>query len=196
MDNIEPHSNVLCVAGGTGITYVLPILLQHAQSLRPVRAKYSLIWSIKETRDLKWVEAELNALQQAPEDMNLDINIFVTQGIATKIESRGKELHPADTQVKEVTSIESSGTTDGRSRSLYLHQSDGINGYRRRDVANFIGDFLESTIDGPTIVFSSGLGVIISDVRGAVAGFNSPSRVWCGQQRYDLEFVGEDRMEI
>ncbi|PTB52025.1 hypothetical protein M431DRAFT_497328 [Trichoderma harzianum CBS 226.95] len=177
MDNIEPHSNVLCVAGGTGITYVLPILLQHAQSLRPVRAKYSLIWSIKETRDLKWVEAELNALQQAPEDMNLDINIFVTQ-------------------VKEVTSIESSGTTDGRSRSLYLHQSDGINGYRRRDVANFIGDFLESTIDGPTIVFSSGLGVIISDVRGAVAGFNSPSRVWCGQQRYDLEFVGEDRMEI
>lgn len=53
MDNIEPHSNVLCVAGDTGITYVLPILLQHAQSPRPVRAKYSLIWSIKETRDLK-----------------------------------------------------------------------------------------------------------------------------------------------
>lgn len=125
--------------------------------------------------------------------MNLDINIFVTQGIATKIESRGKELHPADTQVKEVTSIESSGATDGRSRSLYLHQSDGINGYRRRDVANLIGDFLESTIDGPTIVFSSGLGVIISDVRGA---FNSLSRVWCGQQRYNLKFVGEDRMEI
>lgn len=161
--------------------------------VRPCRC---LIWSIKETRDLKWVETELNVLQQVLEDMNLDINIFATQGIVTKIESSGNELHPADTQVKEVTSVESSGAADSRSSSLYLHQSDGINGHRRPDVAILTGDFLESTIDGPTIVFSSGLGVMISDVRGAVAGFNSPSRVWCGQQQYDLKFVGEDRMEI
>ncbi|KAL7782347.1 ferric reductase like transmembrane component domain-containing protein [Trichoderma afarasin] len=165
MDNIEPHSNVLCVAGGgTGITYVLPILLQRVHNLRP------------EIRYLKWVKTELKVLQQAPEDMNLDINIF----------SKGKELHPTDIHVKDATSVETSGATNGGARSLCIHQN----------VTKLIGDFLESTIDRPTIVFSSGPGAMINDVRGVVAGFNSPSRVWCGQQRYDLKFVGEDRMEI
>ncbi|KAL5086222.1 hypothetical protein Trisim1_009551 [Trichoderma cf. simile WF8] len=135
MDNIEPHSNVLCVAGGTGITYVLPILLQLVQSLRSVRAKFGLTWCIKEIRDLKWAETELKVLQQAPEDMNLDINIFVTQGITTKIESKGKEFHPTDIHVKDATSVETSGATNGRARSLCLRQSDEINGNRRPDVS-------------------------------------------------------------
>ncbi|KAL6697084.1 hypothetical protein J3F84DRAFT_393861 [Trichoderma pleuroticola] len=128
MDNIEPHSNVICVVGGTGITYVFPVLLELVQFLRPIRAQFTLIW--------------------------------------------------------KVTSIEYAGVTDGRNRILSLHQSDGINGNWCPDFAKLIGEFLESTIDGPTIVFAS-----------VVAGFNSPSKVWGGQQRYDVKFIGEDRME-
>ncbi|KAL7910602.1 ferric reductase like transmembrane component domain-containing protein [Trichoderma velutinum] len=195
MENIEPHSNVICVAGGTGITYVLPVLLELTQCPRPVGAKFKLIWSIKETGDLKWVEEELDVLQQAP-DMNLDIDIFVTQNTVTKIESKGKELHPTDIHVKEVTNVESSGASDGRNRTLSLHQGGAINGNRRPDVAKLISDFLESTLCGPTVVFASGPGAMISDIRGAVADFNSPSKVWRGQQRYDVKFVGENRMEL
>ncbi|KAL7952654.1 ferric reductase NAD binding domain-containing protein [Trichoderma compactum] len=151
IDNIECHSNLHCVVGGTGITYVLPM--------------FSLIWSIKETRDLKWVETELNVLQQAPEDMNLDTNIFVTQGIATKIKSKGKEIRPTNTHVKEAISVESSGATN--------------------DVAELVGGLLGSTIYGPAIVFSSGPGAMTSDVRQGAADFNSQSKVQRGQQRYE-----------
>lgn len=115
--------------------------------------------------------------------MNLDINIFITQGIATKIESKGKKLLSTDTYVKEAISVESSGATNGRARSLCLHQSDWINGYRRPDVAKLIGDLLESTIYGATIVFSSCPGAMISDVRQGAADFNFPSKVRRGQQK-------------
>ncbi|KKO99421.1 hypothetical protein THAR02_08476 [Trichoderma harzianum] len=136
MDNFERHNQVVCVARGTGITHVLPIILQIAQSLRPFRAKFSVIWSIEETRGLKWVESELIVLQQTLKDTYLDINIFFTHGIAMKIASKRKELHPTDIRVKQASSVESSRATDSRARSLCLHQSDWINGNWCPDVAN------------------------------------------------------------
>ncbi|KAL7940791.1 ferric reductase like transmembrane component domain-containing protein [Trichoderma barbatum] len=156
MEDIEPHSNIICIAGGTGITYVLPTLIELSRCMVFIRRRLKLLWITRNGRDMKWVEEELNVLQQAPRDTYLEIDIFLTQNPST----------------------------------------DKANGDRRPDVTKLIGDFLEGTVCGPSTVIASGPGAMISDIRAAVAGFNSPRKVWHGHQRYDVKLINEDRMEL
>ncbi|KLU88241.1 ferric reductase [Magnaporthiopsis poae ATCC 64411] len=59
-DGIAPETNILCVAGGTGVTFVLPVLLELVRS-RPVPGrKVELLWAIRHERDMEWVRPELD----------------------------------------------------------------------------------------------------------------------------------------
>lgn len=62
--DLTPTTNVLCVAGGTGITFVLPVLLLLAQ-LRP-RAHVQLVWVVRHARDTEWIASELAQLVACP----------------------------------------------------------------------------------------------------------------------------------
>ncbi len=56
VENLEPDANVLCVAGGTGITFVLPVLLSLARhKLYPGR-KVELVWAVRGEADLQWIK--------------------------------------------------------------------------------------------------------------------------------------------
>ncbi|PTB64960.1 hypothetical protein BBK36DRAFT_1177949 [Trichoderma citrinoviride] len=158
MEDFEPHSNVVCIAGGTGVSFTLPVMLSLSRSRITMKRKLRFIWIIRRERDMKWIEEELRALQQAPDITTLDISIFITGDARTKIEP-----------------------TDGN---------------RRPDTAKMIGDFLENTVCGPSVVVASCPGEMISDIRRAVAGFNSPRKVWHEQQRYDVRLICEDRLEL
>ncbi|EGR44885.1 uncharacterized protein TRIREDRAFT_23353 [Trichoderma reesei QM6a] len=158
MEALEPNSNVLCIAGGTGVSFVLPVLLRLSQSTKSANRKLQLIWAIKRASDVKWIERELEALKQVSADANVDVSVFVTRDLGTKIES--------------------------------------TNGTRRPNTAKLIGEFLENTVCGPSVVVASGPGEMISDIRRAVAGFNSPRKVWGGQQRYDVKLICEDRLAM
>ncbi len=58
---LAPTTNVLCIAGGTGITFVLPVLLLLAQ--HPPAAHIQLVWSVRAARDVEWVAPELARLR-------------------------------------------------------------------------------------------------------------------------------------
>ncbi|KAF2178049.1 hypothetical protein K469DRAFT_696159 [Zopfia rhizophila CBS 207.26] len=63
MRDLILDSNILCIAGGTEITYVLPVLLDIASRPQPRDRKISLVWVIRHRGDIDWVAPELNILK-------------------------------------------------------------------------------------------------------------------------------------
>ncbi|KAL6856819.1 hypothetical protein J3F83DRAFT_385350 [Trichoderma novae-zelandiae] len=104
METIEPHSNVVCIAGGTWIYFVMPVLLCLSQSALSVNRKLRFIWIIRREGNMKWVQEELRALQralqQAPEDTRLDISVFFTRNVGTKIELSVKAAKMLESYIK------------------------------------------------------------------------------------------------
>lgn len=71
--------DVLCVAGGTGITYVLPVAMQLVAARS--RSRLHLVWIVRHAQDVQWVEAELAWLQSTAKQagMHFELSIFVTR---------------------------------------------------------------------------------------------------------------------
>ncbi|KAK2669933.1 Ferric reductase, NAD binding domain [Fusarium oxysporum f. sp. vasinfectum] len=62
--DLTPEVNLLCVAGGTGITYVLPV--------QP-------IWAIRKESALQWVREELDSICKASGTQVIEVLIYVTR---------------------------------------------------------------------------------------------------------------------
>jgi predicted ferric reductase len=82
--NIVSHltfdTNVVCVAGGTGITYILPILLYLTEQ-QPLQcsSKMEFTWAVRRGSDTQWIDHELQRLHEASKKMDLAIRIYVTR---------------------------------------------------------------------------------------------------------------------
>jgi predicted ferric reductase len=192
--NLEASTNVLCIAGGTGITYVLPILLhlisQHTSSNR----KVELIWAIRKHNDLEWVRPELDAIRAAAKSHDVQIRIFVT---------REDMLHNAKnvddkiltSNVAEKHSSSSSSETNSLKQNIAMTRESLDHHMLRPDLHTTVTQFIDSTMTGPTIVYASGPGSMISDLRTTVASCNAGQRVWKGQERFDVDLICDNRLE-
>ena len=111
-DSEEPNQtrtatnvDILCIAGGTGISYVLPVILDYLgveqgtdrspreeisdnrnqsynrENTRPKR-KIELIWTIKRANDIQWIAPELEELQNTSNvwktECDFRVRLFVT----------------------------------------------------------------------------------------------------------------------
>lgn len=178
--NVTSEANILCIAGGTGITYVLPALLSIKAS-KPTR-KLELIWVVRHAKDADWVKPELDTLT----DMGVTVRVFATRdssGSSSPLQSSdeaGKDDEKtAETEVKRV-----SGPSSLRS-----------GGVGHPDLALLISEFVQATETGKTMIFASGPGGLMSDARAATASQNSGSRVWKGEDKYNVDFIFDERME-
>ncbi|KAL1598150.1 hypothetical protein SLS59_007160 [Nothophoma quercina] len=79
MGDLASDSNVLCIAGGTGITYVLPVLLDIASRPQNRDRKLSLVWVIRHRSDIDWVAPELQVLKRKCRNLRAGIHIYVTR---------------------------------------------------------------------------------------------------------------------
>jgi ferredoxin-NADP reductase len=79
MHNLSPDSNILCIAGGTGITYVLPVLLDLASRPQSMDRHMHLVWVIRHRGDLDWVAPELAILKRKCPNLRANISIYVTR---------------------------------------------------------------------------------------------------------------------
>jgi predicted ferric reductase len=72
--------NVLAVAGGTGVTFTLPIVIASLRQLIVPQATVDFVWVIRRAQDLLWLNAEFVELKQMlAKNPGLRINIFVTR---------------------------------------------------------------------------------------------------------------------
>lgn len=188
VEGLTSNINVLCVAGGTGITYVLPVLMRLVREPVNPNRKVELIWAVKRRQDAEWVAPELKELRELGAAHGLHIRISVTaddeSGLGSKDEKKlvgDEKVRGADDSEDDVDSVPPSG--------------DAGFGGQRPDIKVVVNEFVGSVAQGPTRVFGSGPPSMIGELRGAVAQRNDGGRVWKGDEQFDVRLICDDRLE-
>lgn len=203
MRNLPVESNILCIAGGTGITYVLPVLLDLASCPQSIDRRMSLIWVIRHRKDIDWVAPELAILKRKCPNLRTSIHIYVTRAIEdvdptvpavsekAVVNECSKEIEPASASASSSESLSSALSVHGVSKADL-----GLNHYQARpNLSALVPEFIANTITGRTDVFASGPGEMISDLRSIVAAANKGRQVWRGEDRFDVRLTCDDRLE-
>jgi ferric-chelate reductase len=203
-ESLTPDTNIVCVAGGTGITYVLPVLLELARQSPSPDRKMELIWAIRHTSNTDWISEELGVLQKAQNILNLKIRIFATRDCSdasapaskdgnVSVSVTGEEKDKCEVSPCSPSESQSCGCTAEAPVEKLGGESE--KGNTHPDLHKLIPGFLNEVVKGPTTVFVSGPGGMISDVRDIVVSCSSGSKVWSGQERFDVSLVCDDRLE-
>ncbi|KZZ94399.1 Flavoprotein transmembrane component [Moelleriella libera RCEF 2490] len=210
LEKIDGTANIVCVAGGTGIAYVLPVLLYLARTRRSSERKIELVWAMRHSNNVDWVRAEMAALRSAQKDLNMVISLFATRdvpGSGDGDEDPEKCKANKTSNVKEVGSSSSSSSEDDicpcdpkagpcdTGASVDKIGGGATPSSRHPDLSKIVNDFVADTVSGPTVVFASGPGGMISDLRRIVADLNVPSKAWRREEKYNVELVCDDRLE-
>lgn len=196
--------NLFCVAGGTGITFILPVLMSLAANNQYCCRKglTEFVWVIRRKTDMEWISTELNTLREAAEMFpSLRIRIFVTREELSP-ESDGSSSEPTDANPMDKgfsdKTVENSccgqpcpNEDDQPFMVQHIKNSDSAH----PNLTPILGNFVSRTVAGPTRVMASGPPGMISDLRKAVALSNDPGRVWKGDERCDVQLVYDDRVE-
>ncbi|KAK0267844.1 hypothetical protein LTR35_016018 [Friedmanniomyces endolithicus] len=165
--------NLLAVAGGTGVTFTLPIVREALRQRVACGPEFAVefVWVVKRARDLLWVREELAELRESAEGWRgLGLRVFVTRETEGQYDGSQAKENGSST-VSELV-----GLLSGASRC-----SVSFLGGRHPAIAGVIGSFVErvAMVGGSVEVVGSGPEAMGSDVRSAVAGLPIETDVSC-----------------
>lgn len=173
---LTSQTNVLCVAGGTGITFVLPVLLSLIREKRVPGRRIELVWAVRRDVDVRWVERELEDVKKCSHGVKIDV--FVTRE-------------------KEHASASSSDAGGCDCNDVGHHHPDNVEipEARRPCLEEIVRGFVGSVTQGPTVIYASGPGGMIGDLRKSAAACNEAAKVWSRDGRGDVRLICDDRLE-
>lgn len=203
--NLAHDANVLCIAGGTGITYVLPVLLDIASRPQATDRRLSLVWAVRRVQDIEWIGEEINILRSKCEEARIGIHIYVTrtaQGsketpLATTVadELKDQSQHESQPGINLARAASSSESSALSVHGISKGESEQDHIQARPNLQALVEEFVAWTVRGKTSVFASGPGEMISDLRKTIATVNNGKRVWRGEERYDVRLTCDNRLE-
>ncbi|KAG9087759.1 hypothetical protein FRC06_002376 [Ceratobasidium sp. 370] len=187
--NLSHYSTCVFFAGGSGISYTLPLLIDLVRQARigsAVAQRVLFVWTIRDRSHIDWISHLLHeALQDCPPTILLEIRIHVTQPTVPVLAlTRGGTPPEAATPIEEKPS--SFRDKDESTPSLESFQSVKIfNG--RPNIATLLDEELGSAL-GRVSVDVSGPASLASAVRSALVacGAAKPSAVLRGTPRATL----------
>lgn len=184
----DTNTNIVCVAGGTGISYVLPLLLQLCRQNPVADRKIELIWAVRHASNVEWISDEMNVLRKHQDALNLNIRLCVTR-------EDNPILHK--TKEQEAACVAASSSSEDIicpcEKTVDITENSVSQG--RPNLSEIVSEFVQNTISGRTVVFASGPGGMITDLRRAVATLSEPAKVWKGEERFNVNLVHDDRLE-
>ena len=183
IEHLTPDVNVLAVAGGTGISYVLPVLLWLASRAPSLDRKVVLIWAVRHATDTEWITPELEVLMKCAGSHGIEIYVHATR------DDSEKNTVTVDVKAVCCSSSDESISSDRGHLQALKHRSG------RPDLAKEVAEFVEGTARGRTEIFASGPGSLISELRSTVATLNRPGEVFKGQGKFDVSLRCDDRLE-
>ncbi|KAG1870839.1 ferric reductase NAD binding domain-containing protein [Suillus subluteus] len=93
--DLGSYDTSVLVAGGSGVSYTLPVLLNIIESVRKGKSSCTrvvFIWSIRGAEFVRWIEeALIKAVQLAPPSLTVSIRIFITASSPTTQSSSSGE---------------------------------------------------------------------------------------------------------
>ncbi|KAK1817032.1 hypothetical protein LTR12_008521 [Friedmanniomyces endolithicus] len=170
--------NVLAVAGGTGVSFTLPIVREALRRRVAHGPQFAVefVWVVKRARDLLWVREELAELRGIAEGCRgLGVRVFVTResegGCVGPDEKTAGDMGEGGSMVSELV-----GLLNGASGC-----SVSFLGGRHPAIAEVVGSFVEraAMVGGNVEVVGSGPEAMGSDVRSAVAGLPVETDLSC-----------------
>ncbi|KAK1997205.1 ferric reductase like transmembrane component [Colletotrichum falcatum] len=190
--NVTSNVNILCVAGGTGITYVLPALMSLKRYSGASR-KLELVWIVRHTKDVEWIRPELDVLD-AGNGPKVVVRIFATRDARSPVYSSRQSNNPSEAGSTSDAG-EHSGEKQVQATTKTIGDITSGDAPRHPDMKALVRQFVGGTVSGQTTVFASGPGGLMSDIRLAVADCNEVSKVWRGEERYNVSLIHDERME-
>ncbi|KAK2039926.1 ferric reductase like transmembrane component [Colletotrichum somersetense] len=167
--SITSDVNILCVAGGTGVTYVLPALMSLQKNSRASR-KLELIWVVRHIRDVKWIKPELDSLE-AENNPKVIVRVFATRDAGSPVSSPRQSNNLSESgSISDAR--EHVGEKQAQMKAETIGDITSSNAPRHPDMTSIVRQFVETTVSGRTAVFASGPGGLMSDIRAAVAHCN------------------------
>ncbi|KAB2580996.1 FAD-binding 8 [Lasiodiplodia theobromae] len=182
--------NFLCIAGGTGVSFTLPIATAAAQA---GAATVDLVWIVRKTDNVEWIQPELLDLKARIRDgtlPNLRIKIFVTRDQ----ETAAAKLKAGEKDVDICACSVSSRLSD------VLAPQQGFDVVwledHHPDVRECLREFAErsAAAGGRCQVAASGPRSLGTDLRSAIAEKSEAGRVWRGDESHDIDLYWDDRM--
>lgn len=192
--DVDAKTNILAIAGGTGISFVLPVLLRLALARSTGRIK--LVWIVRHASDRDWVVAELEVLRKSANNIEVVLHTTREPEKASPEYSRtttnddsddapsGSCCCKAETPVEDTKEKDLSSEAETGSAGEYHH---------RPDVHEAIESFV-AECTGQTNVYVSGPSGVITAARESVAKLSDPKRVWRGEGG-DVRLVYDERLE-
>ncbi|WVF70015.1 hypothetical protein IAT40_004801 [Kwoniella sp. CBS 6097] len=197
LSDLELEDNVLCVAGGTGITFVLPVLLHLSRYGLTSGRMIELIWVVRHGKDIEWIASEI-------EELRGHENIRITIKTTRDVQEAATPQHPASISSKEAGEGSSSGSPAETPAATIDSMKEfdpekaidqGILPSHRPDLKVKVNEFIKRTVNGPTAVYVSGPGGMISDVRDEVAALNDAGKVWKGEEGASVRLIYDERLD-
>lgn len=186
-------SNLLAVAGGTGVTSVLPTLQDTLTVAQTGSRAVDLVWVVRKVQDLSWIApelAELKSWMSSGKAIGLRIRIFVTRETAP-LESPSSSSSSLSEKGKGCCSKRNKGEKNGvivsSSGDLTTLQDNFFITYlggAHPSIKDIVNDFAEraAICGGRSQVIGAGPMEIGTALRSAVAKENHAGRVWQGDE--------------
>lgn len=175
--------NLLAIAGGTGVTSVLPAVLDALTCAHIQSRIVEFVWIVRYIRDLDWIAAELAELKShlvTATGTNLRIRIFVTRDSDNSLIS---EAYEKDSKAHNGKGKQSS-LIIGNSRQHIAGFEIVYLGGQHPVIEDVVEDFHSraAICGGASQVIGSGPAEIGTLLREAVAKRNTVRQVWEGDE--------------
>jgi len=212
--------NVQLIAGGTGVSFTLPIASKtiaeaRQDKLNPKSAarRVDFVWIVRRARNVDWIREELNKLKRAARvgGVNLHIRIFITR----EGNKSGREAELTPSSPVESLSSGTVGIDAGEEAEIQPspaekevmvmksmssmssagagHEMDWLQDHHPQVGEIMRGFWEERCIRGRVQVLASGPPSMVGELRGAVAECNVPAMVKRGEGRGAVGFYWDAR---
>lgn len=204
--------NVLAIAGGTGVSFTMPLAHEVLRKARNGDYAVKFIWVIRQIRDLEWMKTELDMLRSLSvrNGVSFDAQIFITREAAPippydpNPTPNEKKSAMIDT-ISPVSSISEKSSIPNASHEILIDaqqmQNSSANvkitylGNQHPHLACIVQEALDSQAFayGAVQVVASGPAEMGRDLRRIVASSNDAGKVWRGVESKDVSLHWDDR---
>ncbi|KAF2197113.1 hypothetical protein GQ43DRAFT_484391 [Delitschia confertaspora ATCC 74209] len=187
--------NVLAIAGGTGISFTLPIVLAALQGSNSLAKNVTMVWIVRTAENLEWIQPELEILSKY-----LNSGAYNEGNVRKEKGTSGITISPNNQDQEpsfrlHIFVTRSSATTHplsppyGRPNFTITTMGNG-----HPSVANLVDTFLDENVSGGrTMVYGSGPAGLGTDLRATVAEKNCAGKVWRGEKRGNVGLMWDSR---
>lgn len=195
-------TNILAIAGGTGVSLTLPLVLAASSCSAFEKVAVDFVWIVRRTVNTRWISAELQELKSrsALGNANLKIHIFVTQEEDASASKTSlphtnvvDEKATAEIDIRPV-SLPSSSSSEKAESSTANFDITYLNS-AHPSLHEIVATFMEqrAQTEYRTRVVASGPAGMGEDLRAVVAKCNNGGKVLRGDMRWDVDLTWDDR---